>query len=179
MVKKALVISDTHGSVESFEKIIDLTGDIDFIIHAGDYLYHGPRNRIPRGYNPAKLAESFKLFGDKLIGVKGNCDAEIDFMLMGVSELPAIRFINLNSKKLLVFHGHKPVESEDAVIIIKGHTHIHELCTYKNRIIMNPGSPSLPKDGTPGTFGVIEFGDTVSLYIRDLNGRLIKKETFK
>lgn len=173
------MISDTHGSIESFEKIIKLVGEIDLIIHAGDYLYHGPRNRIPKGYNPGRLAERFKEFKDRFIGVKGNCDAEVDFMLMETSELPAVKFTSLNSKKILVFHGHKLVESGNAEIIIGGHTHIHKLSHYDRKIIMNPGSPSLPKDGTAGTFGFIEFGNIITFSIFDLNGMLIEKEEFK
>ncbi|AKI97191.1 phosphodiesterase [Kosmotoga pacifica] len=176
MVKRILVVSDTHGSIVRFNRILEISGNVDLIIHAGDYLYHGPRNRIPEGYNPAELGARFKMLRDKLVGVRGNCDADVDLMIMEVNELPWHRLECINSMRFLIYHGHRTVEIDDANVVISGHSHIHELKKHDGKLILNPGSPSLPKDSTSGTFGLIEFGKIMSVYIYDLNGVILKRE---
>ncbi|TYC03029.1 MAG: phosphodiesterase [Kosmotoga sp.] len=174
-----LVISDTHGSYDKFKKLLNNEGEFDFIIHAGDYLYHGPRNRIPDGYYPEKLADFFKDNKNRLIGVRGNCDADVDLMIMNINNLFTVKEIKINGLSVIIFHGHHEV-NKDADIFIRGHTHIAELEKENDRILLNPGSPSLPKDDTGGSYAVIRtFEDKTELVLYSLEGINIKKIELK
>ena len=84
---KYLVVSDIHGSYYYASKIIDIINNenIDKLILLGDLYYHGPRNSLPKDYNPMEVCKLLNNIKDKLIAIKGNCDAEVDEM---ISEFP-------------------------------------------------------------------------------------------
>ncbi len=172
---KYLVISDTHGSYDRLKKILDNENEYDYLIHAGDYLYHGPRNRIPDGYYPEKLANFFKENRSRLIGVRGNCDADVDLMMMNVNNLLTVKEIKINKLSVVIFHGHHEI-SMNADIFVRGHTHIAELKRENDMVYLNPGSPSLPKDDTGGSYAVIKtFIERTELTLYSLEGINIKK----
>jgi len=80
---KAGIISDTHGCLESFKRIYEkFLKDCDFIIHGGDVLYHGPRNKVPEEYDPAGLAEFLNAMDIPIVAASGNCDSEVDQMVL-------------------------------------------------------------------------------------------------
>lgn len=149
------VISDTHGSLHFFEKAMEILKDCDKIIHAGDVLYHGPRNDLPGGYNPKGLAEKINTL-DNIFFAKGNCDSDVDQMVINHPLQYPGMVVEFNNKKFFVTHGY--IESKLAMIyrakeinadfLIFGHTHVKELFSDEGLVILNPGSTSLPKDGT-------------------------------
>lgn len=149
------VISDTHGSLYFFEKALEVLKGCDRIIHAGDVLYHGPRNDLPGGYNPKGLAEKINTMSNIYIA-KGNCDSDVDQMVINHPLQHPGMLLEFNNKKIFVTHGY--IESNMAMIyrakeinadiVISGHTHIKELFKDENLVVLNPGSTSLPKDGS-------------------------------
>ena len=149
------VISDTHGSLEYFERALKCIGKCDYILHAGDVLYHGPRNHLPDGYCPKGLAEKINSLGN-IIFASGNCDSDVDQMVINHPIQSPYAFVNIGNLKIMVCHGYKePVESTieyakkmGANMFIFGHSHIKELYKSDSLIVLNPGSTSLPKDGS-------------------------------
>jgi uncharacterized protein len=159
------VISDTHGDLQAWNNVMEkLFFDCDRIIHAGDVLYHGPRNPIVSGYNPGELAKKINELKVPLIIAKGNCDAEVDQMVINQPIMSPYVFLSINEKNILVCHGHN-YEATDlpqiaknygAQIIIFGHSHIHQLTQVDGVILLHPGSPSLPKGEGRATVAIIE-----------------------
>lgn len=148
------IVSDTHGSVSAWEKAISLFNNVDLIIHAGDVLYHGPRNPLPENYNPQELATLINRSPVPVVIARGNCDAEIDQVLINWPLLAPYAFLQMNDFRLLVTHGHQLTTDEARAeaerfkvqIFISGHTHKLEIRKENRIIFVNPGSPSLPKD---------------------------------
>nr|WP_214061241.1 phosphodiesterase [Mesotoga sp.] len=165
MVERAIVISDTHGSLTRVKKVLTEVDENTLVIHCGDYLYHGPRNPLPEGYDPMALADFLGKLSNRIIGVRGNCDSEIDLSLVGQEDAPSARSLLINDLELFVTHGHKNYcFPNDRGLVISGHTHISRLSSNDGLIFLNPGSPSLPKDETGGSYGIIDFRkQTVSL----------------
>jgi putative phosphoesterase len=148
------VISDTHGSITSWKQAYETCfQDVDLIIHCGDVLYHGPRNPLPEGYDPKNLANELNSLQKLLIIVKGNCDAEVDQLVLEYPLESPYAHIIAPQAKILAHHGHSwspetiPAKiSHHYNIIISGHTHIPEIRQIENTFYLNPGSPALPKD---------------------------------
>ncbi len=166
------VISDTHGDYESTEKIFsNFFNDVELIVHAGDILNHGPRNPIPRGYDPIKLSELFNSSPVIIHFAKGNCDSDVDTLMINNFIQAPYLFLNIEGIKILITHGDKNLEyyqklSKDNVdILITGHTHNYLLEKNSGYIMLNPGSPSLPKNHHNGTCGIINTNTgTISIY---------------
>jgi uncharacterized protein len=153
------VISDTHGSLTAWRQAYEnFLQDTDFIIHCGDVLYHGPRNPLPEGYDPKSLANDLNSLQKQLFIVRGNCDAEVDQLVLEYPLESPYAHVITPDLKILAHHGHHwsvetiPVKVKQSYnIIISGHTHVPELKKIDRVIYLNPGSPSLPKnnDQTP------------------------------
>ncbi len=151
------IISDTHGSAAAWEKAMTAVfREVELIIHAGDVLYHGPRNPLPEGYDPQRLAALINKAPVPVIIARGNCDAEIDQLLIEWPLQAPYAFLQVESLRLLVTHGHQaPFQELQAQaeryrvrLLISGHTHLPEISKERGVVFLNPGSPSLPK-GTP------------------------------
>ncbi|MBO8137998.1 MAG: phosphodiesterase [Desulfotomaculum sp.] len=173
------VLSDTHGSLKYFEQAMDFLNDCDYIIHGGDVLYHGPRNPLPEGYDPKTLAEKINNINN-IIFTRGNCDADVDQMVINHPIQSPYVFTQLGRLKVFLCHGYKKEKKElvemakkfNANLFIYGHTHIKELYRDGNLIVLNPGSISLPKDGTHSA-AVIEDN---SIKLIDINsGKVINE----
>ena len=160
------VISDTHGSTKWCRKALDYLKDCDFIVHLGDVLYHGPRNPLPEGYNPAKLVELLnKISGKKLKMVRGNCDADVDLMVLKHNLSLRFRTLKAGSLLLGLIHGDQFSSKAELLdfarkfklnILLYGHTHKKLLEFREGVVLFNPGSLSLPKDGSK-SLGVLEM----------------------
>jgi len=178
---KILTISDIHGSVSAFLKSIQLFQSYDLILNAGDVLYHGPRNPLPEGYNPKELAETINKLNVPFICAAGNCDAAIDQAVLSVPIQSPYAFICIGDLRILVTHGHETTEDElldlakkwKVNIVVTGHTHVKRLEKIGEITFINPGSCSLPKDGTP-SIALIE-DSTIKLINID-NGETIKSQ---
>lgn len=166
------VISDTHGCVQTWRQVYKAyLHDADLIIHAGDVLYHGPRNQIPGDYNPQELAFELNNCKVPVIISQGNCDAEVDGMILDIP-ITKNALIYMNGLRIFVQHGHDLPAVQIAAlgqrynldILITGHTHIPSLQRVDKTILVNPGSPGMSKrpDGQ-GTIAVIE-NNAVKIY---------------
>ena len=151
----------------------------DKIILLGDLYYHGPRNPLSKEYAPMEVANILNSMKDKILAVRGNCDAEVDQMISEF-EMKENIIIDIDGKKFLFTHGHKinmdhlPEEKID--VLIYGHFHTGFITEKGNIIIANPGSISLPKQNTKNSYILIENG---SLVLKDLTGNVIKERKFK
>lgn len=151
---KVGIISDTHGCLETWQTVFQqYFTDADLIIHAGDVLYHGPRNTIPAEYNPKKLAEVLNSCPVPIVTVCGNCDAEVDGMVLNLPIQSPYTYLMLNGMRIVVTHGHNLTDDNKqamaerlkADIFITGHTHVAELKKHQGILYLNPGSPGMTK----------------------------------
>lgn len=151
---KVGIISDTHGCLETWQTVFNrYFQDADLIIHAGDVLYHGPRNAIPSEYNPKQLAESLNNCPVPIVTACGNCDSEVDGMVLKLPIQSPYTYLLLNGLKIVVTHGHNLTEESrqdlakrlKADIFITGHTHIAVMEKTDGIIYLNPGSPGMTK----------------------------------
>ena len=149
------IISDTHGHAGRFELAVNkFFGDADMILHAGDVLYHGPRNKMLSDYNPAELADKINDSKIPFVIAKGNCDSEVDQMVINTPMEAPFAHVNVNGLRIVVTHGHLVEDDEvkdemaahlKADIFITGHIHQTVLEKRNNTVFVNPGSPSLSK----------------------------------
>lgn len=162
---KYLIVSDIHGSASSAKFIVDEfnKNNYDKILCLGDVLYHGPRNDLPEGYAPKEVIALLNPIADKIICVKGNCEAYVDQMVLKFEILDSYDFI-YNNKKVHLEHGHfLDKYNGDANIIMSGHTHVPVL-EYKNDILyLNPGSITIPKENSQRGYMVLENNE-ITLY---------------
>ena len=152
---KYLIASDLHGSsfyVSKLEKIIEKEHP-DKIILLGDLLYHGPRNHLPEEYDTMKVIDILNKYKDSIIAVRGNCDAEVDQMVLDFPIMDDYKLLEIDGLKWCLTHGHinDRVPHQDA-ILIQGHTHAYSLTPT----FMNPGSISIPKQHPEHTFILYE-----------------------
>ena len=152
---KFIIASDIHGSAFWCEKLMAVIGEVkpDQILLLGDLLYHGPRNDLPRDYAPKKVIPMLSAYKDKIICVRGNCEAEVDQMVLPFSCMADCALVSADGLTLYLTHGHHhspdnlPPLAEGSVFL-SGHTHV-KLDEVKNGIrCLNPGSVSIPKDGS-------------------------------
>ncbi|MDE7213080.1 MAG: phosphodiesterase, partial [Anaeroplasmataceae bacterium] len=145
---KYLIFSDLHGSAKSSEYIINtfIEQKCDQMICLGDVLYHGPRNDIPEFYAPKQVIALLNPLAEKILCIQGNCDAEVDQMVLNF-KLYKSKNIRLNGKKCHLEHGHHLEEGiKDADVVLYGHTHIPVLEKIGDVLYINPGSITLPKN---------------------------------
>ena len=180
---KFLVISDIHGSAESLKTVLSNFTDFNNIIICGDYLNHGPRNPLPEGWNPKETANILNSIKDKIICVRGNCDSEVDEMVLEFPCLSSYTNLFVKNRRFFVTHGHLySKEKLDSwlpknTIVVSGHTHITVLEKNEKLVYFNPGSISLPKCEDGKTCGLIEIDEdtsAVKLSIFTIEGKLIK-----
>lgn len=162
---KYLLISDIHGCLPALVKALDFYEHekCDMICIMGDIINYGPRNRIPEGIDPKGIVERLNALSDKIIAVRGNCDAEVDQMLLDFPIMETYALLVDGGKRYLLTHGHiynkenLPKGPYDA--IIHGHSHLWELShTEKGIAVCNTGSVTFPKGGNVPTFATLEDG---------------------
>ena len=156
---KFLVLTDIHGSSKFLKLALDKFNDLkcEKMLLLGDILYHGPRNDLPDGYAPKEVIILLNSYKDKILCVRGNCDAEVDEMVLEFPLYPTI-MINVGGAKLELTHGHHLEECVGEGYILHGHTHVNKV----EENIINIGSLSIPKD-EHHTYAVIEDG-TLTAY---------------
>ena len=175
------VMSDTHGSLTYFEKALDVLSDCDVLIHGGDILYHGPRNDIREGYYSNCLISLIFCLYFLFIG-RGYCFADVDnFVIIHPIESPYV-MSQFGETRIVTTHGYtdskedtiNKAKSMGADILILGHTHVKELYLDENLVVLNPGSTSIPKDGTHSVaiIDIIQSEDEI-----DMNFNLIDINT--
>ena len=153
---KLLIASDLHGSAFYCEKLMERIREEqpDRILLLGDLLYHGPRNDLPEGYAPKKVIPMLNGLKEKIIAVRGTCEAEVDQMVLEFPVMADYTTLWLEEGKcLFATHGHKfnpenlpPMPSHSAFVF--GHVHVKHAEWQGDTLILNPGSVSIPKDGS-------------------------------
>ena len=176
------VLSDTHGSLFYFEKALECLSDCDVLLHAGDVLYDGPRNDLPKDYNRIGLIAKLNEL-DNILIARGNCDADVDQMVINHPIQGPYVLSQFGEVRILVNHGYvnskeetiKNAKSMGATILVLGHTHVKELFVDEDLIVLNPGSTAIPKDGSHSvaTIEIIEIDE----HEFDLDINLIDIET--
>ena len=152
---KLLIASDIHGSAFWCRKLLEVAEKElpHRIILLGDLLYHGPRNDLPRDYAPKQVIPMLSSLADKIIAVRGNCEAEVDQMVLPFPCMADFSQLLVDERIFHLTHGHH--NSPDNLpplprgsIFLSGHTHV-KLDQERNGIrCLNPGSVSIPKDGS-------------------------------
>ncbi len=160
---KLFVASDIHGSKFYCEKMLEAfyTEKADKLILLGDILYHGPRNDLPKDYNPKAVIEMLNKEKNKIICVRGNCDTDVDQMVLDFPILSDYSFVLTDENTLFLTHGHKyskdnlpPLNKGD--VFLYGHTHIPEFKKINDIYVVNPGSVSIPKENSKNGHLIIE-----------------------
>ena len=173
---KFLIASDIHGSAYYVKKILAVMEKekAETLVLLGDIYNHGPRNPLPEEYNPGEVATLLNAIKEKLIVVKGNCDSEVDKMISEFDFFENTVIVSGN-KSVFLTHGHvynkdaMPKTSFDAVVY--GHFHTGFIERVGSSVVANAGSVSLPKNGTPNSYLVLE---NTELILKDLDGQVVK-----
>ena len=164
---KFVIASDIHGSARWCRALMDLVDreKPDKLILLGDLLYHGPRNDLPADYNPKAVITLLNNMKEELLCVRGNCEAEVDQMVLDFPVLADYMVLWLEGHMIFVTHGHTwntknlpPLKKGD--ILLHGHTHIPvvEPVEEKGIVYLNPGSLSIPKNNSPHSYMIYEDG---------------------
>ena len=166
-----MIASDIHGSALYCRKLLDryAAEKADRLLLLGDLLYHGPRNDLPEAYAPKEVIDLLNALRDRIYCVRGNCDAEVDQMVLDFPILADYLLLPVGERLIFATHGHLFNESvlpplRPGDILLHGHTHIPECAEYPSKaghpsyVYMNPGSVSIPKDGTPRGYMTLEDG---------------------
>lgn len=160
---KLLIASDIHGSAYYANKIKNAfeKQQCDKLILLGDLLYHGPRNPLPKDYSCKEVIQTLNSLKDKIIAVRGNCDAEVDQMVLDFPIMSDYTILYLEDHQLFITHGHlyspeKLPHLNAGDIFMYGHIHIPIMEKQNSIHIINPGSIALPKQQQPHTYGILE-----------------------
>lgn len=179
---KLFFISDIHGSIFYLKKAIERFEEekADQLVILGDILYHGARNPLPSEYNTKEVIVLLNGLAHKIIAVKGNCDSEVDEMVLDFPIMSSYSNVLYNNRRLFITHGHIYNENNMPLLaegdaLIHGHTHVPRADKKGNVYIINPGSITLPKENNPNTYGILE-GNIFK--IKTLEGNVFKEISF-
>lgn len=181
---KLLIASDIHGSAYWCKKLLNLQEKekAERMLLLGDILYHGPRNDLPVDYAPKAVTAMLADLEIPVLGVRGNCDAEIDQTVLDFPLMSDYALLLTGRHTLFVTHGHVFTPEDHPRLMagdafLSGHIHI-PVCERKNGVLyLNPGSVSLPKEDTPNSCMILE-NDVFRWYDLD-NGRCWKEENWE
>lgn len=172
---KYLVISDIHGSSKYLKQVLNEVS-YDKLIILGDILYHGPRNNLPEEYNPKEVIEILNKLKDKIICVRGNCDANVDLMVLDF-EIKDKLWLRINNKRVFLSHG--DIYNKDNLpnkfytyTMMYGHEHVNKVTKVDKVNCINIGSISLPKDNHH-SYSIIDDDNNLTSY--DIKGNIILK----
>ena len=175
---KWLIASDIHGSAYWCRKLIEKyrKEQADRLILLGDVLYHGPRNDLPDEYAPKKVIAMLNEIKDEILCVRGNCEAEVDQMVLDFPVLADYALLDLGEKMIYLTHGHiynesklPPMKKGD--ILLHGHTHVAKCIEHESYVYMNPGSVSIPKEDSRHGYMTLENG---KFLWKDFDGNVLK-----
>ena len=162
---KLLIASDIHGSAYYCGKLLEAwkKEQPDKLLLLGDILYHGPRNDLPKDYAPKQVISMLNEIKEEILCVRGNCEAEVDQMVL---EFPVLAdYCILYEKDHMIFATHGHIHNEKNVpplkkgdILLHGHTHVPGVWEHENYVYINPGSVSIPKEGSAHSYLMLEDG---------------------
>ena len=152
---KLLIASDIHGSAYWCRKLLEVyeTEKPDKLVLLGDILYHGPRNDLPREYAPKAVIALLSPMAEKILCVRGNCEAEVDQMVLPFPCMAPYSQLLVEGKTFYLTHGHHEnprnlPRLNPGDVFLSGHTHVKEDIQVEGVRCLNPGSVSIPKDGS-------------------------------
>ena len=162
---KLVIASDIHGSAFWCKKLLEVVEaeQPDHQILLGDVLYHGPRNDLPKDYAPKQVIPMLGQWAEKILCVRGNCEAEVDQMVLNFPCLAEYSVLMADGKTFYLTHGHHKNPQDlpklpEGSIFLYGHTHVKFDQVIDGVRCLNPGSVSIPKDGSHSCM-VYENGD--------------------
>lgn len=162
---KLMIASDIHGSAYYCKELLECwkKEQPDKLLILGDILYHGPRNDLPREYAPKQVISMLNEIKDELLCVRGNCEAEVDQMVLEFPVLADYCILYEDGHMIFATHGHvyheknvPPLKKGD--VLLHGHTHVPKCVEHENYIYMNPGSVSIPKEESAHGYMMLENG---------------------
>ena len=160
---KWLIASDIHGSAYYCRKLLEAykKEKADRILLLGDVLYHGPRNDLPKDYNPKAVIAMLNEIKQDILCVRGNCDTEVDQMVLEFPILADYAVLTVGDKLIYATHGHvynngklPPLHKGD--ILLHGHTHVPKCDEFETHVYINPGSVSIPKENSEHSYMILE-----------------------
>ena len=163
---RLLIASDIHGSAYYCERLMKKYREVmpDKLLLLGDILYHGPRNDLPRDYSPKQVSAMLNEISGEIICVKGNCEAEVDGLMLDFPVTSESCIVYYERKMIFATHGHvynkeTPPKLHAGDVLLHGHTHV-PVCERQPSgfTVLNPGSVSIPKDGSAHSFIIFENG---------------------
>ena len=180
---KLLICSDIHGDFESAQAAISAYKNegADRLLILGDILYHGPRNDLPSTYNPKAVIELLNANKSIIMSVRGNCDTEVDQMVLNFPILADYAILSLDGLTVYATHGHKfntenPLPMCTGDILLHGHTHVLTCVDFgDSNTYLNPGSIALPKENNPRTYMVYE---NRTFTVKTLSGEIVFEKKF-
>lgn len=174
---KWFIASDLHGSASYCKEMLAAykREEADRLVLLGDILYHGPRNDLPEGYAPKEVIAMLNPFKDEILCVRGNCDTEVDQMVLEFPILADYAVIADGGLNVYLTHGHKygeqnPFPMPKGSVLLCGHTHIPACNIHENFTYINPGSVSIPKNGSHHGYMILENG---TFTWKDLAGNVV------
>lgn len=163
---KWLIASDIHGDYACAKALAEryAASGAERLILLGDLLYHGPRNDLPEGYAPKKVIALLNEMKDEILSVRGNCDTEVDQMVLEFPILADYAYLSVDGRSIFATHGHThnlknlpPLKKGE--ILLHGHTHVPAAEPFGDgNLYLNPGSTSIPKEGSPKSYLLYENG---------------------
>ncbi len=176
---KWMIASDIHGSAYWCRKLIEKYKEeqADRLILLGDLLYHGPRNDLPDEYAPKQVISMLNAMKDEILCVRGNCEAEVDQMVLDFPVLADYALLALDKRMIFLTHGHVYNESnvpplKNGDILLHGHTHVPKCVEHESYIYMNPGSVSIPKENSHHGYMTLENG---KFLWKDFDGNILRQ----
>ena len=176
---KLLIASDIHGSAFYCQALMEAIQKEtpDRILLLGDLLYHGPRNDLPKGYAPKEVISMLNPLKEKLLCVRGNCEAEVDQMVLSFPVLADYAWLEINGYRIFATHGHhfgedNPPPLSTGDILLCGHTHVPACREHDGWFYLNPGSVSIPKENSHHGYMTLEEN---TFYWKDLDGSIIRE----
>ena len=163
---KLMIASDIHGSAFFCKKLLDSFDRerAERMLLLGDLLYHGPRNELPRDYEPKRVIEMLNGVKDRLLCVRGNCDAEVDQMVLDFPIMADYCILTAGERLIYATHGHRfnrdcPPPLQPGDILLHGHTHVPAWEKFgSGNLCLNPGSVSIPKSGSTHGYMLLDSG---------------------
>lgn len=174
---KLLIASDLHGGADACAALCEIfqKSGADQLILLGDVLYHGPRNDLPAGYAPKRVIPMLNAIADRILCVRGNCDAEVDGMVLDFDVLTPSRTLQDGDLTVYLHHGHHALPPlAPGTVVLYGHTHLVEHHEQDGLYFFNPGSTTIPKGGNPPSCMVYE-SRTFTAYT--LDGEVLFKKS--
>ncbi|MBQ4001646.1 MAG: phosphodiesterase [Lachnospiraceae bacterium] len=169
---KIMIASDLHGSFYYGQKLFERFEEekAEELMLLGDLLYHGARNALPEEYSTINLTKLLNQYKDRILAVRGNCDAEIDQTVLEFPIMSDYLMTWIDGRKWILTHGHLYNEQimlphNPGDVLLHGHTHVKALQKVNDFYFINPGSVSIPKDGPVHSYAVYEDG---AFYLKDV-----------